>query len=56
MGLFDKMFGRGASDAQQQPNADQRFNTLKQKYTSVLNAADQEQIQFQNLHVQDDKL
>lgn len=56
MGLFDKMFGRGASDAQQQPNAEQRFNTLKQKYASVLNAADQEQIQFQNLHVQDDKL
>ncbi|MGI8918065.1 MAG: LysM peptidoglycan-binding domain-containing protein [Pyrinomonadaceae bacterium] len=56
MGLFDKMFGRGASDAQQQPNAEQRFNTLKQKYTSVLNAADQEHIQFQNLHVQDDKL
>jgi len=56
MGLFDKMFGRGASEAQQQPNAEQRFNTLKQKYTSVLNAADQEKIQFQNLHVQDDKL
>ena len=56
MGLFDKMFGRGASEAQQQPNAEQRFNTLKQKYTSVLNAADQEHIQFQNLHVQDDKL
>jgi len=56
MGLFDKMFGRGASDAQQQPNAEQRFNTLKTKYTSVLNAADQERIQFQNLHVQDDKL
>ncbi len=56
MGLFDKMFGRGASDAQQQPKAEQRFNVLKQKYQSVLNAADQQQIQFQNLHVQDDKL
>ena len=53
MGLFDKMFGRGASEAQQH---EQRFNTLKQKYQSVLNAADQEQIQFHNLHVQDDKL
>lgn len=53
MGLFDKMFGRGASDAQQH---EKRFNTLKQKYQSVLNAADQQQIQFQNLHVQDDKL
>ncbi|MBA3515981.1 MAG: LysM peptidoglycan-binding domain-containing protein [Pyrinomonadaceae bacterium] len=53
MGLFDKMFGRGASDAQQH---EQRFNTLKQKYQSVLNAADQQKIQFQNLHVKDDKL
>jgi hypothetical protein len=34
MGLFDKMFGRGASDAQQQPNAQQRFNELKGKYQS----------------------
>lgn len=53
MGLFDKMFGRGASEAQQH---EQRFNTLKQKYQTVLNAADQQQIQFQNFHVQDDKL
>lgn len=53
MGLFDKMFGRGASEAEKHQ---QRFNTLKQKYQSVLNAADQQQIQFQNLHVQDDKL
>ncbi len=53
MGLFDKMFGRGASEAQQH---EQRFNTLKQKYQSVLNSADQQKIQFQNLHVKDDKL
>ncbi len=56
MGLFDKMFGRGASEAEQQPNAEQRFNELKQKYQSVLNMADQQRIQFQNLHVQDNKL
>src|SRR6185295_3976329 len=56
MGLFDKMFGSGASEAQQQPNHEQRFTELKQKYQSVLNAADQQQIQFQNLHVQDNKL
>lgn len=56
MGLFDKMFGRGASDAQQQPNAEQRFNELKQKYQAALNLADQERLQFQNLHVQDNKL
>jgi nucleoid-associated protein YgaU len=56
MGLFDKMFGRGATEAQQQQGAQQRFDELKQKYQSVLNIADQQQIQFQNLHVQDNKL
>jgi nucleoid-associated protein YgaU len=56
MGLFDKMFGRGASDAQQQQGAQQRFNELKQKYQTVLTTADQQHIQFQNLHVQDNKL
>jgi len=56
MGLFDKMFGRGASDAEQQQGAQQRFNELKQKYQSVLTTADNEKIQFQNLHVQDNKL
>ena len=56
MGLFDKMFGRGATEAQQQQGAQQRFDELKQKYQSVLNMADQQHIQFQNLHVQDDKL
>ena len=56
MGLFDKMFGRGASDAEQQAGAQQRFNELKQRYQSVLNMADQQQIQFQNLHVENNKL
>lgn len=56
MGLFDKMFGRGASDAEQQQGAQQRFNELKQKYQTVLSVSDQERIQFQNLHVQDNKL
>ena len=56
MGLFDKMFGRGASDAEQQQGAQQRFNELKQKYQTVLTTADREQIQFYNLHVQDNKL
>src|ERR1044072_3540813 len=56
MGLFDKMFGRGASDSEQQQGVQQRFNELKTKYQSVLNMADQQQIQFQNLHVQDNKL
>lgn len=56
MGLFDKMFGRGASKAQEQPNGQQRFDQLKGKYQTVLNAADQLHVQFQNLHIQDDKL
>jgi nucleoid-associated protein YgaU len=56
MGLFDKMFGRGASESEQQQGAQQRFNELKGKYQSALNFADQQQIQFLNLHVQDNKL
>ena len=55
MGLFDKMFGHGAAQAQQQ-GGEQRFNALKQKYSTVLNAVQQQQIQLQNLHVQDNKL
>ena len=53
MGLFDKMFGNGAANAQQH---EQRFNTPKQKYQSVLNAADQQNVRFHNLHVESDKL
>jgi len=56
MGLFDKMFGRGASEAEQQQGAQQRFNELKQRYQTVLTTADNERIQFLNLHVQDNKL
>ena len=56
MGLFDKMFGHGAEAAQQQPDAEKRFNELKQKYQTVLTTADQQHVQFQNLHVQDNKL
>ena len=56
MGLFVKMFGRGASESEQQQGAQQRFNELKQKYQTVLTTADREKIQFYNLHVQDNKL
>ncbi len=56
MGLFDKMFGHGAAQAQQAQGADQRFNSLKQKYGTVLSAIQQQQVQLQNLHVQDNKL
>ena len=56
MGLFDKMFGGNASDSEKQQGAQQRFQELKQKYQSVLNIADQQQVQFQNLHIEDNKL
>ena len=56
MGLFDKMFGRGASDSEKEQGAQQRFNELKQKYQTVLSVSDSEKIQFLNLHVQDNKL
>ncbi|HET9271369.1 MAG TPA: LysM peptidoglycan-binding domain-containing protein [Vicinamibacterales bacterium] len=56
MGLFDKMFGGSVAEAEKQPDAQKRFGQLKQKYQSVLALADQERIQFQNLHVQDNKL
>ena len=56
MGIFDRMFGRGASEIQELPDAQKRFDELKQKYQTVLSLADREQLQFQNLHVQDDKL
>ena len=56
MGLFDKMFGRGAAESEQQQGAQQRFNELKNKYQTVLTIADNERIQFLNLHVQENKL
>jgi len=56
MGLFDKMFGSGALDAQQQGNAQQQFDQLKSKYQSVLNEVERQQVQLHNLHVQDNKL
>lgn len=56
MGLFDKMFGRGATEAEKDANSQQRFNELKGKYQSVLNLIEQQQVQLQNLHVQENKL
>ena len=53
MGLWDKMFGTGASEAQA---AQKRFDELKGKYHTALNVADREGIEFYNLHVQDNKL
>ncbi len=56
MGIFDKMFGRHADNAMKQPGAEQKFNQLKQKYQTVLNTLDQQQVRLQNLHVEGDKL
>ena len=56
MGLFDKMFGSGATNSQQQANAQQQFDQLKMKYQSVLNEVERQQVQLLNLHVQDNKL
>jgi LysM repeat protein len=53
MGLFDKMFGRNAST---DDTSQKRFDELKTKYQSVLNEADQLHLQFENLHIQDNKL
>jgi LysM repeat protein len=55
MGLFDKMFGSGASSAQD-TNSQKRFEELKQKYQSVLRTIEQQQVQLQNLHVENNKL
>lgn len=56
MGLFDKMFGSGAAAAQAAPDANQRFEDLKNKYRTVLNVIDQKGVRLQNLHVENDKL
>ena len=53
MGIFDKMFGRGASNDNE---SQKRFDELKTKYQSVLNQADQMKLQFHNLHIEDNKL
>lgn len=56
MGIFDKMFGQGAQKSGEQPKAEECFSALKQKYQTVLTTADQQHVQFQNLHVENNKL
>jgi LysM repeat protein len=59
MGLFDQAFGSGVSAATgqaQDPNSDQQFNQLKDKYQSVLHKVEEEQVRLENLHMQDGKL
>lgn len=53
MGLFDKMFGKGATENHTET---QRFDELKQKYSTALNVLDQQHVQLYNLHLQDNKL
>jgi nucleoid-associated protein YgaU len=53
MGLWDRMFGSGASDEEK---AQKRFDELKRKYQTALTVADREGIEFSNMHVRDDKL
>ena len=53
MGLWDRMFGSGASDEEK---AQKRFNELKQKYQTALTVADREGVEFSNMDVRDDKL
>ena len=53
MGLFDKMFGKGATEEDAQTK---RFDELKNKYATTLNVLDQQRIQLYNLHLQDNKL
>src|SRR5215213_3303751 len=53
MGLFDKMFGKGATE---EDASTKHFDELKQKYGTTLNVLDQQHIQLYNLHLQDNKL
>lgn len=56
MSMFDKMFGSEVKAALADPTALRRFEELKQKYQSVLNLIQQEDVQLSNLHVQANKL
>src|SRR5262245_18455734 len=54
MGIVDKMFRRGADNAP--AVSEQKFNQLKQKYQTVLNAIEQDNVRLQNLPVEGDKV
>ncbi|MBC8144327.1 MAG: LysM peptidoglycan-binding domain-containing protein [bacterium] len=56
MGLFDKIFGRGASKTVAQPTAQQKFDTLRQKYLTALTVADKQGVRLTTLQLQNDKL
>jgi LysM repeat protein len=59
MGLFDQAFGSGVAAGAgqaQDPNSDQQFNQLKDKYQSVLRKIEEHEVRLENLHMQDGKL
>jgi nucleoid-associated protein YgaU len=56
MGLFDKIFGRGASKTVAQPNDQQTFNALRQKYATALQVADQQGVRLTTLQLRNGKL
>lgn len=59
MGLFDQAFGSGISAGAgqaQDPNSDQQFNQMKDKYQSVLRKIEEHEVRLENLHMQDGKL
>jgi nucleoid-associated protein YgaU len=59
MGLFDQAFGSGVAAGggqAQDPNSDQQFNQMKDKYQSVLRKIEEHEVRLENLHMQDGKL
>lgn len=59
MGLFDQAFGSGVSAGAgqaQDPNSDQQFNQMKDKYQSVLRKIEEHDVRLENLHMQGGKL
>ena len=56
MGMFDKMFGRGATAASETPNVERRFAELKTRYAPVLVEVQRENVRLENLHVERNKL
>lgn len=59
MGLFDQAFGSGVAAGAgqaQDPNSDQQFNQMKDKYQSVLRKIEEQDVRLENLHMQDGKL
>lgn len=56
MGLFDKIFGRGAATTVAKPTDQQVFDTLRQKYATALQVADQQGVRLTTLQLQNGKL